>query len=319
METMMAIRLQDYGGPESLVYESAPRPTPGDHEILVRVRAAGVNPVDWKFCAGWMRERLLVDLPVVPGLDLSGTVVAVGRLARNWRVGDEVFGRTSLGGHGAFAEYAVAPADAFARKPPHLDHVHAAAIPTAGLTAWQALFGQEGANRGLEPAPGRRILVHGGAGGVGSFAVQLAKWKGAQVLVTGRAENGPFLRGLGADVVIDRESARFEDIAGVVDAVLDLVGGETLDRSLQVLSRGGAIASAVGSPSVEQAAERGVRIVPLWARTVPAQLERLATLVGDKVLRVVVSEVLPLAHARRALELSRGGQVRGKLVLEIGG
>jgi NADPH:quinone reductase-like Zn-dependent oxidoreductase len=317
METMKAIRMHHYDGPEALVYESAPRPTPAAGEILVRVRAAGVNPVDWKFREGWLRERLSVTWPVVPGLDLSGIVAQVGEGVRAWRVGDEVFGRTTLGGHGAYAEYAAAPADAFARKPAHLDHLHAAAIPTAGLTAWQALFGPDDAQPGLGPAAGRPILIHGGAGGVGSFAIQLAKWRGARVIATGRAESAPLLRELGADLVIDRERERFEELAGPVDAVLDLVGGETLERSWQVLAPGGAIASAVAQPSPERAAAQGVRIVPLWARTVPAHLERLASLVGDRLLRVVLARVLPLAEARQAHELSQSGQVHGKLVLNV--
>jgi NADPH:quinone reductase-like Zn-dependent oxidoreductase len=194
--------------------------------------------------------------------------------------------------------------------------VHAAAIPTAGLAAWQGLFESAGRPT-IALAKGQTLLIHGAAGGVGSFAVQLAKWKGAKVIATARSENTGFVRELGADVVVDYTQERFEDAARDVDAVLDLVGGETQSRSWNVLKRGGVLASTVGIPSEEKAKEHGVRAVSVMAGQDPRILAEMARLVDEKLLQVVVSEVLPLARAREAQERLRTGHIRGKIVLEV--
>ena len=233
MHTMKAVRIHTYGGPEVLVYEEVPRPQPGQGEVLVRVEAAAVNPVDWKIREGYLREMLPHALPLIMGWDVSGVVEETGPGVTRFRAGDEVFSRPDLLRDGTYAEYVVIRETEVALKPGSVDHLHAAAIPLAGLTAWKSLIEAAGA------APGQRVLIHGAAGGVGSYAVQLAKWRGAHVTATASAPNLDYLRRLGADEIIDYRSVRFEDVTGDVDVVIDTIGGDTQQRSWQVLKRGG--------------------------------------------------------------------------------
>jgi NADPH:quinone reductase-like Zn-dependent oxidoreductase len=314
METMKAVRMHRYGGPEVLRYEDLPRPAPGPGEVLVRVHAAGVNPVDWKLREGWLKDRIALRLPMVPGWDVSGTVEQVGPRVTDLSPGDEVFGKPDIVRDGAYAEWMVARAAVLARKPARLDHLHAAAVPIAGLTAWQALFEGDAGAPSIGLQPGQRLLVLGGAGGVGGLAVQLARWRGAQVIATAGPQNLDYLRGLGAEPV-DYTRQRLEEAARDVDAVLDLVGGEWLTRSLEVVRPDGVVASAVGPPI--EAERRGLRAVAVMAQANRAHLESLARLLDQGSLAVELAATFPLAEAARAQSLSQEGHVRGKLALSI--
>jgi NADPH:quinone reductase-like Zn-dependent oxidoreductase len=308
--TMKAVRFQRFGGPEVLSYEDAPRPEPKAGEVLVRVHAAGVNPVDWKVRAGHLKG-LNPSLPQIPGFDVAGVVERVGEGVERWKAGDEVFSYLSLRRGGGYAEYVVLRDDEVALKPAKIDFVAAAAVPLAALTAWQALF------ETAELSEGQTVLVHAGAGGVGHFAVQLAKAKGAKVIATASERNHEFLRRLGADVVIDYRTQKFEELVRDADVVLDTIGEDTLERSYGVLKEGGIVVSIVGRPDKAKLEPLGLRGANILVRPEPEQLAEIAALIDAGKLRPEVGEVLPLADARRAQELSEAGHVRGKLVLEV--
>jgi len=259
-ETMWAIRVHQYGGPEQLRLERIPRPAPLAGEVLIRVYAAGVLPAEWKMRQGLFRAFMPTALPYIPGSAMAGVVEEVGRGVSGFEVGQAVFGRSV---HGSYAEYtttAVAPPaltpatfSLLAAKPAGLSFVEAATISGGATTAWQALF----VDGGLQE--GQRVLIHGAAGGVGSFAVQFARWKGAQVIGTASAANQELVRSLGAHTVIDYAATPFEQVAQDVDFVLDTIGGETMRRSLHVVRRGGTLVSLLEPPPQEQAQERGIR------------------------------------------------------------
>ncbi|KAB0669902.1 NADP-dependent oxidoreductase [Oryzomonas sagensis] len=308
---MKAVRIHAYGGPEALVYEDAPLPQPGKDEILVRVHAAAVNPVDWKIREGYLKGMLNSRLPLIMGWDLSGTVEAVGPEVVRFKVGDEVFSRPDIERDGAYAEFIVIRENEAAFKPQSIDHLHAAAIPLAGLTACKSLFAA------AKLSAGQAILIHGAAGGVGTYAVQLAKWKGAHVIATASERNHDYLRELGADEVIAYQNVRFEDKVRDVDVVFDTIGGETQTRSWNVVKQGGVMVSIVSPPSQEEAVAHGVRAEFVFIQPDAAELSALAKLVDSGKLRVMVEAVLPLAEARRAQELSQNGHTRGKIVLKV--
>jgi len=311
MENMKAVRIHNYGGPEVLKFEDAPRPQPGNGEVLVRIHAAAVNPVDWKVRAGRLKERIQYPLPLIPGWDFSGVVEATGPGVTRLKKGDEVYARPDIARNGAYAEYIVAKESEVALKPNSVDHIQAAAIPLAALTAWQALFDTAGLRAG------QKVLIHGAAGGVGSFAVQLAKWKGAHVIGTASGRNQSFLRDLGVDEPIDYEKTRFEDVVHDVDVVLDTIGGDTQKRSWKVLKKGGILVSIISPPSAEEAAKHGVRQGYVFVQPNASQLTEIAKLVDSGKLKPVVETVLPLAEARRAQEQSEAGHTRGKIVLKV--
>ena len=313
MENMKAVRVHKYGGPEVLRFEDVPRPTPGSGELLVKVHAASVNPIDWKIRAGYMKDYIPLPLPFIPGWDVSGVVEAVGPGVTKFKKGDEVYARSDLAAHGygSYAEYVEVKETETALKPRAVDHVHAAAIPVAAVAAWRALFDGAGLKKG------QKVLIHGSAGGVGGFAVQLAKWKGAQVIGTASSKNQGFVRELGADETIDYEKTRFEDVVHDADVVLDTIGGDTQKRSWSVLKKGGILVSLVGPPSAEEAAKHGVRSAFLSAQGGTSVLTELAKLVDSGKIRLIVEKVLPLSEARQAHELSESGHARGKIVLKV--
>jgi NADPH:quinone reductase-like Zn-dependent oxidoreductase len=318
MTTMKAVRIHGYGGPEVLQVEDMPRPEPGTGEVLVRVHASGVNPVDWKVREGYMRQMVPLELPAVLGLDFSGVIDSVGAGVSRFRAGDAVFGRADIAHDGSYAEYVRVAADNVVRKPERLDHVHAAAVPTAALTAWEALIEAPPPAQAAGVARGQTVLIHGAAGGVGSFAVQFAKIRGARVIATASAQRAAYLRNLGADVIVDYRTQRFEEVARDVDVVLDTVGGETQARSWAVLRRGGVLASTVGVDASE-AERHGVRAIAVFATMSAPILERIAERIDQGQVQVPVSQVLPLAETRRAHEESQSGHVEGKLVLSVVG
>jgi len=306
---MRAIRIHQYGGPEVLAQVEMLRPTPGANEVLIKVEAASVNPLDWKLRAGHMKDFLPLTLPVTLGSDVSGTVEEVGPGAARFKRGDEVYASLGLEG-GGYAEYAVAKEAIVAEKPSTLDHVQAASVPVVGLTAWQALF------EVAQLRAGQKVLIHAAAGGVGNFAVQFAKAKGAYVIGTASSKNQAFLGELGVDKAVDYKKTRFEDVVHDADVVLDTIGGDTQERSFKALKKGGMLVSIVQPPSQEQAAKYGVRALFYGAHPSSSDLAEIAMLIDSDKVKTVVETVLPLAEARRAQELSESGHGRGKIVLK---
>ena len=308
---MFAVRMHSYGGPEVLRYEEIPRPKAGVGEILIKVHAAGINPVDWKIREGYFRQRGNHTLPLIPGWDFSGVVDSVGPGAERFEEGDEVFGKGDLLRNGAYAEYLVMPEKDVEYKPKSVDHIHAAAIPLASVRVWQSLF--EAANF----QSGQSVLIHAAAGGVGHLAVQLAKWAGARVIGTASKSNLDFLMELGVDEAIDYQATRFEDVVHKVDMVLDTIGGETQKRSLKVLAKGGILVSIVSQPSQEEADSFGVRQSFVFVRNNATQLAEISDLVDSGLLIPTVETVLSLSEAYYAQELNKAGHTRGKIVLRI--
>jgi NADPH:quinone reductase-like Zn-dependent oxidoreductase len=305
---MRAARFHDYGPPSVLVIDLVPRPVPQEGEVLIRVHSSGVNPIDWKIRAGYLKTYMPVELPRIPGLDVSGTVEEVGPGVTELAAGDAVFGR----GTGTYAEYAIAPMATLARKPEGVSFDQAATLHVGGETAWTALF----AMAHLEA--GQRVLIQGGAGGVGAIAVQLAHWKGAHVIATTSTDNVGYVQSIGADEVVDYTTVRFEDAVHDVDAVIDTVGGEITARSWGTLKPGGIMVVVAGAPDVEAAAAHGVRVsnVAHPAVTTPV-LEELARLVASGDLVPHIGAVFPLEEAAEAQAASETGHGRGRIVLHV--
>ena len=308
---MKAVRIHKYGGREVLRYEVAPRPKPQAGEVLVRVHAAGVNPIDWKVREGEMKDFWPHKFPLILGWDLSGLVEEVGPGVSRFKTGDEVYSIPDPTRDGAYADYIVVRESELALKPNSLHHIRAAAVPLAALTAWQSLFDT------AQLQPGQRVLIHAGSGGVGHFAVQLAKWKGAYVFATASTKNQDLLRKLGVDAPIDYTQQRFEDVARNIDIVLDTIGGETQERSWSVLKKGGVLVSLVQPPSEEKAKELGLRAAFLGAQPNGAQLAEIAKIIDSGKLAPVIDSILPLSEARRAHELSQSGHTHGKIALRV--
>ena len=311
---MKAVRIHQYGGPEVLQYEEAPRPKPQPGEVLIRVHAAGVNPIDWKVREGHLQDFFPHTFPLILGWDLSGVVEQVGAgpaAVGRFKIGDEVYSLPDPLRDGAYSEYIAVRESEVALKPKSLHHGHAAAVPLAALTAWQALFDT------AKLEPGQRVLIHAAAGGVGHFAVQLAKWKDAHVIATASSKNHSVLRELGADETIDYTTQRFEDIAHNIDIVLDPIGDQTQERSWQVLKEGGILLSLVEPPSADKAKALGVRAAFVASHPNGAKLAEIAEVIDSGNLKPIVNRILPLSEARRAHELSQTGHTYGKIVLRV--
>ncbi|MFJ5711499.1 NADP-dependent oxidoreductase [Streptomyces sp. NPDC093105] len=309
---MLAISQDAHGTPEVLKEVVVPRPAPGPSQILVAVRAAGVNPTDWKHRAAGL---FLNRVPLVLGWDVSGVVEAVGFGVTLFKPGDEVFGMLPYPhGVGSHAEYVTGPARAFARKPADIDHVQAGALPLAALTAYQAVVDTAGVRSG------QRVLVHAAAGGVGHLAVQIAKARGAYVIGTASAAKHDFVRSLGADEVVDYRTTDFREVVGDVDMVLDPLSGDTRSRSLDVLRPGGLLVSLLPGTDPDEAAKaaaRGVRVETLLVEADHAGMNAVADLVASGALRAHVEAVFPLAEAAKAHALGETGRTTGKLVLTV--
>lgn len=304
---MKASYLRARGGPEAFAYEEVSQPRPGDGEVLVRVHAAGVIRTELSWDPTWTTQTGEPrPLPVIPGHEFSGEISALAAGVRDVGVGDLVYGLNDWYRDGASAEYCVARVADLAPKPSSVDHVHAAATPISALTAWQGLVERAGL------AAGQRVLIHGAAGGVGTFAVQLARWRGARVIGTASAANLDFVRSLGADEVIDYRAERFEDVARDVDVVFDTVGGETLERSWGVLKPGGRLVTTAASG--EQTTDERVRAAYFIVEPSRTQLAEIARLIDGGELRPIVGAVFPLAEARQAYQHKPG---HGKVVLRV--
>jgi len=311
MTSMKAVRMHNYGGPDVLTYEDAPRPTAGPGEVLIRVHATTVNPFDCAARAGYMTGYFNYTFPLIIGTDVSGVIEAIGEGVTGFAAGDNVYARTGVFRDGANAEYAVAFVSDVAKKPQSLDHIHSAALPHVTLTAWQGLY--ELANL----SAGQTVLIHGAAGGVGHMAVQLAKLRGAKVIGTASIHLD-FIKELGVDEAIDYVATAFEDVVKDVDVVLDLVGGETQQRSWKVLKPGGILVSTVQPPSEETAAAHGVRQGFIASAPPVAQtLTEVAALVDAGKLQPTVYGILPLREIRIAHEMIERRHVEGKIVLKV--
>jgi NADPH:quinone reductase-like Zn-dependent oxidoreductase len=309
--SMKAWRVHEFGPPEAMIFETIPRPVPGPGEVLVKVHAAGVGPWDGWIRAG--RSALPQPLPLTLGSDLSGEVAALGSGISVMAVGDQVFGVTNPQFVGAYAEYAVASAGMLAKKPSSLSYVEAASVPVIAVTAWQGLFDQ------ARLEAGQTVIIHGAAGNVGAYAVQLARRARLRSIATAGTKDIDYVRALGADKVVDYHTQRFEDEVKDADAVLDLVGGETLTRSFQVLRRGGKLISTVSQPDQDRAKHHGVTAAFFLVEVTTERLRRIAELIDRGELKTRVGTVLPLADARDAHMMLEGRRLppKGKIILRV--
>jgi len=308
---MKAVRSHVREGPESLVYEEAPIPRISAGEILVRVHAAGITPTEFTWNSTWTSFDGKDRRPIVPGFEVSGVVEKSATDASGVTVGDAVYGLLNFWRDGAAAEYVAARATDMTLKPRSLDHVHAAAVPLSGLTAWQALFDH------AHLSSGDRVLIHGAGGGVGTWAVQFAHWRGAHIIGTASQSKHAFLRELGVDDVLDYNSVRFENKVRDVDVILDTVGGDTLERSWRILRRGGVLVTVAGDAPEEKATKYGVRGVSFLVQPNRIQLNQISQLIDDGTVHPIVEATYPLDRAREAYERGLLGHNLGKLVLQL--
>jgi len=311
-QTMKAATIHGFGGPEVLKIEDVPRPTPAKGEVLIKVCAVGVNPIDYKTRQGAGANRRWKEtvFPVILGWDISGVVEESNDPA--WKRGDEVFAlaRYPQPG-GAYAEYAAVPAGELVAKPRSLDHIHAAAVPLAALTAWQAILDKGGL------AAGQTILVHAAAGGVGHFAVQFAKWKGAKVIATASGRNESFVKALGADQFIDYTHTKFEDVARDVDVVFHTIGADFRPRSWKVVKKGGWLVGITGQFPEDEGKAYGARGAFIGVRSDSKQLAQIGSLIDAGKVRVTVDKTYPLVEVAKAHQHVEGGHTRGKVVLTV--
>ena len=307
---MKAVRVHRFGPPEVIALEDVPKPEPSNGEVVVEVKAAGIGPWDALIRSG--KSALPQPLPLVLGSDLSGVIDSIGPGVEQFKVGDEVFGVTNERFTGAYAEYALAKAAMIAPKPKSLNHTHAASVPVVAVTAWQMVFDF------ARLSSGQSVLIQGGAGNVGGYAVQFARLAGALVIATTSAKDVSYVRSLGGVGVIDYRATRFEERVKETDAVIDTVGGDTLDRSYGVLKRGGIVVSSAAQPSNEKAEHHGVRAVFFLVQVTTERLRKIAELIDAEKLRTEVGEVLWLDEARKGHEMLEGApHRRGKIVIKV--
>jgi len=309
--TMKAVVIHEYGDPEVLKYEDVPRPEPKDDQLLIRVIAAGVNPVDAMIRSGMFDREGTRAFPIILGGDVAGVVEKVGSKITKFKAGDPVFAYVSLDNSGGYAQYALVTEREAAPKPKSLTYVEAAAVPIAGMTAWQALVDT------AKLSAGQTVLIHGGSVGVGSFAIQIAKARGAKVIATASTANQEFLKQLGADVAIDYTKQKFEDVAKDVDVVLDSIGRDTLARSYGVVKKGGIIVSLVARPKQDELQKHGIRGTALNVESTSEQLAEIGERIDARKIKVIVSQTFPLSEAMKAQEQVATGHTRGKIVLKI--
>jgi NADPH:quinone reductase-like Zn-dependent oxidoreductase len=313
---MKAAQIKGYGSSDEVIEINKDAPAPNDPsagKVLVKIKAAGINPVDWKIREGYMQQMIPLQFPSSLGADFSGVIEKVGQGVSEFRQGDEVYGQASMlsGGSGAFAEMALANADTIAHKPKSLSHPEAAGLPLVGVSAWLALVETIGLQKS------QKILIHGGAGGIGSVAIQLAKHLGAYVATTVSTNDKQFAKEVGADEIIDYKTQTFEELIGDYDAAFDTVGGETYSRSFKVLKRGGIIVSMLEQPNQELMTQFGVKAIFQFTQINRDRLTKLAQWVDQNNIRVNVEKTFPLEEAGKALDYQRDVHPRGKVVLAI--
>lgn len=314
---MQAAQINNYGSSEVVqVNENATVPKPGKGQLLIEVYAAGVNPADWKIRQGYMQQGMPWTFPATLGGDFSGIVKEVGPLAAGsvsgFKQGDEVYGQADImHGVGSFAQFTVSESTNVAPKPKNVSHIQAAVLPFSGVSALQAIIEH------INITSGQRILIHGGAGGIGNFAIQIAKHLGAYVITTTSTDDMEFVKALGADEVIDYKTQSFDEVVSGVDAVLDTVGGETYDKSFTVLKTGGILVSMVERPKEELAKQYGVNAIVQASLVTRERLSRLARLVEQEAINVHIDKIFPLEQTARALEYLQIGHPRGKVVITV--
>lgn len=306
-KTMNAVRYHDYGGPEQLIVEKISVPEPGEGQVLVKVIASAVNPWDWKLRSGKYKAYIPVKFPVIPGIEGSGTIAATGPGVTGFQPGQAIYGQMMASN----AEFCVTSADGVFLKTELLSFEEVATIPVASQTAWSSVIEIAGLQEG------QRILIHGGAGSVGIFAIQIAKWKGAFVYATGSEDNLDFLDSMGADRVIDYRAERFENVVKDADVVLDTIGGEVEDRSWPVLRKGGILVTIVSQVSPEKAEKYGVRSAYRSSGISKDGLLQIQTLINDGTLKPVIRKIFPLAEAVSAHAMGETGHGRGKIILRV--
>src|SRR6266480_166218 len=306
-ETMKAIVAHEFGGPEVLKLEDVPRPEPKENEILIKVIAAGVNPVDAMIRSG----KFGAKAPLIPGYDIAGVVEKAGTKVTKLKAGDAVYAYIDIPRGGGYAEYTTATENEAALKPKSISFTEAAAVPVVALTAWQALFDA------AKLSAGQTVLIHGGSGGVGTFAIQMAKARGAKVIATASTANQDLLKQLDADVAIDYTKTKFENVARDVDVVLDSVGKDTLARSYGVVKKGGFIVTLVARIDQAELDNHGIRGASLSVEPNSDELAEIGKLIDEKKIKVVVSQTFPLSEARKAQEQAATGHTRGKIVLQV--
>jgi NADPH:quinone reductase-like Zn-dependent oxidoreductase len=313
MKTIKAARLHRYGGADTIQVEEVSLSDPQSGQLLVCVNAAGVNPIDWKIRAGYMQQTTPLQLPVTLGGDFSGVVEFVGTGVTNFKVGDRVYGQASVtnGGSGSFAEFVIAPPAGTAAKPKSVGHTEAGGLPLVGVSAVQAL------TENLRLSTGQKVLIHGGAGGIGSAAIQLAKHLGADVATTASDNDSGYVKGLGANTVIDYKTQKFEEVVHDLDAVFDTVGGDTYIRSFKVLKRGGRLVSMLVQPRQDLMKEFGVEAFFQFTQATTERLTRLAELVDRGALKAHVDKTFPLQQASAAMQYLENHAPKGKVVLKI--
>lgn len=310
---MRAVIIDEYGGSDVLQEKTIDRPPLLDNQVLVEVKATSVNPIDWKLREGHLQSMYPFEFPIVLGWDVAGVVKDMGAHVKDFEIGDRVFARPDLTRNGTYAEYTAVDELLLAKIPENLSFEEAAAVPLAGLTAYQCLFDA------LELMEGQKILIHAGAGGVGSYAIQLAKLKGAYVATTASKKNHDYLRNLGADECIDYHSQDFEEILSEYDAVLDTIGGNVLSKSMRILRKGGSLVSIVEHPNEKEANRNRITEKYLWINPNREQLMELAKLLEKGRLKATVGETFPFSEkgVRHAHELSESGHTRGKIILKM--
>jgi NADPH:quinone reductase-like Zn-dependent oxidoreductase len=308
---MKAIVVHQYGGPEVLKFEDVARPEPKDDEMLIKVAGAGVNSFDGVLRSGAYAKVFKMKLPWIPGYDIAGTVEKIGSKISKSKVGDPVFAHIFIPTGGGYAEYALAKQNQVAPKPATIGFVEAAGVPSVALTAWQSLVDKANLQSG------QTVLIHGGSGGVGMFAVQIAKVRGAKVIATASTANQDFLKELGADVAIDYKTQKFEEIAKDVDVVLDSVGGDTLERSYPIVKKGGFLVSIVAALDHAKLEKHGIHGATVELQSNGDELAQIGKLIDEKRIRVVVSQTFPLADAAKAETEADKGHTRGKIVLKV--
>jgi NADPH:quinone reductase-like Zn-dependent oxidoreductase len=310
---MKAMRYHGFGGPELVREDEVSPPSAAPDDVVIRLAATSVNGADWKLGEGYLQDVVHLDFPFSVGLDFSGVVTELGASVEDFAVGDHVYGGVHFDRCGTYAEMVAVPADTVCRAPASIPLATAAAVPVAAQTAWGALFLAGQGNL----QPGQTVLIHGAAGGVGSFAVQLAHWRGARVVATASEKNHDYLRSLGADETVDYHATRFEDVVHDVDVVFDCVGGDLAARSVPIIRRGGRLVSIASPPDTEVAATHEVQSTFFPGDPGRATLQKITDLIDDGTLRVVIAEEYPLARAAEALAKNRQGHTRGKILLTI--
>lgn len=310
---MKAIVIDEYGGADKLKEKDLERPEPESDEVLIKLHATAINPIDWKLRYGYLKEKISFDFPIVLGWDAAGVVEKVGKKVNSFNKGDRVFVRPETSNRGTYAEYTTAKEKLIAKIPDNISFKEAAAVPLAGLTAYQCLTDVGKLDSG------EKVLVHAGAGGVGSLAIQIAKNLGAYVATTGSTKNVDFLKSLGADEIIDYTKADFFDLLNDYDLVVDTLGGEIQEQSFQVLKEGGRLVSLVKDPDQEKAKQFGVEAKFHWLEPNGKELEILAEMMENKTLDPVVGTTFPFSAAglKEAHELSETHHARGKIIIEI--